>query len=397
MPDGRRQGRGGDGLHKKRGIWHFWIRDWNGKRRSLSAQTRNYAEAKARRDKYVSDLREGLEIGSSGRAPFRVAAEEWLQRKSLDAAENTRRAWKARLKNVNSLLGDMPVGRITSDTMRRYQIERRKTMAPASVNAETKLIAGVLLYCRQWTRIRVDFRKLREPSTGGRVLTDDEMARLRAAAEDRRESSHILLVLQMMTCGLRHKELRTLRIGDVNLEHCCLQVRREGTKTDSGVRLVPMGEEAVDAARQLIERAASLGSIEPFHYLFPGSDLVKVPGQRHKMRRPNPLKPQAGFGDAWRSLRDAAGVDPNLRMHDLRHHVATEMAEAGVPIDVADRMMGWSDPSMRRRYQHIQDAALRRGIDQLEAFRRDRRTEASPKTAFPVTSVARTGIRLIKR
>jgi integrase len=86
---------------------------------------------------------------------------------------------------------------------------------------------------------------------------------------------------------------------------------------------------------------------------------------------------QASFGDAWRTLRKMAKVDGTLRIHDLRHHVASDMAEAGVPGAVAMRLMGWVSPRVRKRYEHIQDKALREGMEQLQAMR-DRRDETEP-------------------
>jgi integrase len=138
-----------------------------------------------------------------------------------------------------------------------------------------------------------------------------------------------------------------------------------------------MTEIARHIAADLLERAAELGSTDPDHYLFPGIEFVKTPTGRHRV--PNSEIPQRSFDNAWQTLRRLAGVDTTLRMHDLRHQVASDLAEAGVPSSVGMRLMGWSSSDMRRRYEHIQDSALRQGMESMTAYRDMQRPEAPRK------------------
>jgi len=382
------QGRGGDGLYKKRGVWYFRVVDWNGKRRSLSARTTVFAEAQRRRADYLADLERGADLSKCGRKLFCDAAESWTQRKLLDCARNTKRAYEQRVKNINSFIGHLPIREITAETLRRYQIERSRTLSPASVNAETKVIASILRENKVWQRVGSDYHPLREPKTIGRPVTDDEVQRLLRIGATRTERSPILQVIQQFAeSGLRHQELKTLQLRDINLDQRCVRIRREGTKTDAGARLIPLTDSAAEAMRGLLARAHRLGAVQPEHYLFPGNDLITVTGRKHRQRVVNPSKPQYTFGDAWRSLRKASGVDPRLRLHDFRHTVATEMAEAGVPASVGMQLMGWTSPTMRRRYEHIRDESLRHEMDRLQAFRKTRKPSGSV-IAFPSPQAA---------
>ncbi len=54
----------------------------------------------------------------------------------------------------------------------------------------------------------------------------------------------------------------------------------------------------------------------------------------------------------WKKLLRAAGVR-DARLHDARHTAATVLLELGVPDRTAMEIMGWSNPSLTQRYQHV--------------------------------------------
>lgn len=368
-----RQGRSGDGLYKKRGFWYFRVVDWAGRRRFVATRTKSYEAAKAIRAERLREIDEGASVEGSARIPLRVLAQRWLERRSLDASDATKRNYAARLKHINAILGDLPLGKINGDILRRYQIERKgQSSAPKSINLETEAITSILKENRCWSRIRDDFRPLREPETRGRRLTADELERLMKVAESRSDISVIFLVMRLaLETGLRHKEIRTLHVADVDMTRGLVRIRRSGTKTDAGAREVPLTGAAREIVADLLERARDAGADAPEHYLFPATRIIKG----HRVLVPD--IPRLSFGDAWRTLRRLAKVDGTLRIHDLRHHVATDMAEAGVPGAVAMRLMGWASPRVRKRYEHIQDAALADGMRRLTEHR-DRQEIAPP-------------------
>ncbi len=72
---------------------------------------------------------------------------------------------------------------------------------------------------------------------------------------------------------------------------------------------------------------------------------------------------------AWRALRDAAGLH-ELRFHDLRHTVITELAEMGVADHVLESTSGHLSRRMLEHYSHIRIDAKRQALDALDAARR---------------------------
>src|SRR5207244_6827824 len=113
-------------------------------------------------------------------------------------------------------------------------------------------------------------------------------------------------------------------LRDIDLNNRTLVVRRNGTKTDAGCRMIPLNDTAVWALTRLLKRARLLKAKEPEHFLFPGfryrhtrEDLELI-GAGY-----DPSKPMVSWRTGWRTLTKNAGL-PGLRFHDTRHHHLTK-------------------------------------------------------------------------
>lgn len=78
-----------------------------------------------------------------------------------------------------------------------------------------------------------------------------------------------------------------------------------------------------------------------------------------------PLDPD-GHSKAWKTFLDRAGVRQG-RLHDARHTAATLLLVQGVDQRTVMAIMGWSEVSMTKRYQHVipelrREAATRVGV-----------------------------------
>lgn len=72
-----------------------------------------------------------------------------------------------------------------------------------------------------------------------------------------------------------------------------------------------------------------------------------------------PIDPRADHAE-WKALLKETGIR-EARLHDARHTAATVLLVLGVPERAVMEIMGWSNSSMAKRYQHI-TAGLRRSI-----------------------------------
>ena len=109
--------------------------------------------------------------------------------------------------------------------------------------------------------------------------------------------------------------------------------------------MVPLLPDGVLVLKKLLERANALGATDPNHYLLPA--YPKAKGEKF-----DPTNHQKTWGSAWRSLTKEAGLK-GLRGHDLRHHSATKLLEAGSPDQVVMDIAGWVNGNMLSHYSHI--------------------------------------------
>lgn len=59
----------------------------------------------------------------------------------------------------------------------------------------------------------------------------------------------------------------------------------------------------------------------------------------------------------WKKLLADAGIR-DARLHDARHTAATVLVELGISDPAAMKVMGWSSPTVAKRYQHVGGAVL---------------------------------------
>jgi integrase len=79
-----------------------------------------------------------------------------------------------------------------------------------------------------------------------------------------------------------------------------------------------------------------------------------------------PIDPRRDY-EEWKDLVAKAGVR-DARLHDARHAAATVLALLNVNQRVTMGLMGWSDPSMPLRYQHMTGAVQRGVADQIQGL-----------------------------
>jgi 3-dehydroquinate dehydratase-2 len=77
---------------------------------------------------------------------------------------------------------------------------------------------------------------------------------------------------------------------------------------------------------------------------------------------------------AFKRLLKQAGLPLSCRVHDLRHSTATYLLVGGVDPRIVMQIMGWSQVSMLKRYQHVLPAMLDDAAARLESVLPDVRS-----------------------
>jgi integrase len=102
-------------------------------------------------------------------------------------------------------------------------------------------------------------------------------------------------------------------------------------------------------ARQLLSELSESAETNA-EYVFPG----RWGGYRTEVRR------------AWRELCVAAKIK-GVRIHDLRHSYASQLASSGFSLPVIGALLGHSQPATTARYAHLFDEVTRQATERVGA------------------------------
>jgi integrase len=358
-----------DGLHKRRGIWHTRVKI-AGKWKELSLGTRNYNEARRKRQEKVDEFEERQKLPDLATLPFSKASALWLGERLKLVAKGTYKIEKQRLAPLAEKLGNLRLIDITSQHLRAYQLTRIEQVSPRTCNLELKVVRQLLKTARLWSRLADDIKPLKENSKGpGRALTPEQESKLFDCAQKSLYLSAAFYAgIVAANTTMRGCELKGLQLSDVDLVTRTVTIRRNSTKTDAGCRLIPLNNAAVWALTKLSERAKLLKANEPEHYLFPAFRCKHTKEGKAAGSGYDPTKPMVSWRSGWRTLTTNAGLK-GLRFHDMRHHSITKLAEAGVPDQTLMSIAGHVNKAMLDHYSHVRLQAKRTAVEALDTFK----------------------------
>ena len=146
---------------------------------------------------------------------------------------------------------------------------------------------------------------------------------------------HTIIRLLLLT-GCRRGEILRLKWSEVD----GTMLRLAETKT--GPRQVWLSE----AAQAIMAHQARTASA----YVFPSPKC--------------PARPCSSAMRLWYRAKKEAGID-DVRLHDLRHTVASQAVARGVALSTVARMLGHSDPTMTLRYAHVSDREVEAAAERI--------------------------------
>ena len=210
---------------------------------------------------------------------------------------------------------------------------------PGGANEALVLLAAVLAYGRAEGRIPADTPDPCAPirknprRNAGRILSADGLAALgrvlrRPYVLDPEALDVISLIL---FTGCRSGEILRLRWDEVSHDRLSLK------QAKTGARDVLLSEPAKRILRRL--KPDRMGV-----YVFPSKETIS--------------EPRRNIDAAWRRIKDAAGLDPAFRLHDLRHSYASHAVMGGETLYMTGRLLGHRNPASTERYAHYDGAFL---------------------------------------
>jgi integrase len=263
----------------------------------------------------------------------------------------TARHYKSSLRNhILPALGSKPLDEITTSDIER--LHRSLKHMHSTANYARTVLSVVFAKAELWdvtTRRNPAQRAARfEERAVERFLSPDERKRLeaelaRAASIKPNQPGYIqpdaMWAIRLLALtGMRHSEVCDLKWDQVDWNRGIL--RLPDSKT--GKRDIVVSDAVIALLREI---AAAKNQ--------PKRGRVVCSRTGDKLH---------SLGRTWRRLRELAGM-PDLRIHDLRHSVASDAIMQGVPLEVVGKMLGHRNYKTTQRYAHIADTALRDAVN----------------------------------
>lgn len=364
----------------------------NGVRYREALNTTDKREATRLEKNRIAEIQSGKGASKSGREfarkPFSAAADQFFEDRRPHVGERTYVLERNLLNPLRKFFGDTQVLRIPAEGIAAYQRGRRETgISGRTLNMEIGVLRRIMKRGKVWSMVAEDVKLDPESKRPiAKVLTPEQKSRLFEVAGQRPEwmVAHCAAVVAVSTTS-RGIELKHLRWRDIDLFAQQMTICR--SKTDAGLREIPLNGDAMSAIARLFDRAQKLGSDQPEHFVFPACERNQI----------DPTKPQKTWRTVWRSLVREAGTQAGreaatkalekgarlgqarsawrraaepfarLRFHDLRHQAITEMAENGASDATLMAAAGHLSREMIEHYSHVRMAAKRTALAKLES------------------------------
>jgi integrase len=290
-----------------------------------------------------------------GEVTFATWVEDWLE--GNPAKRATTRARDESVLNTHFVptLGTIPLARITPADVRRTVDAMASNLAQATVRTNVGVVRAVFnsavdadLIARSPVRgIRIASREAKRRP----ILTPDELLELAAAIGPRSRA----LVLVAGVLGLRWSEAIGLRLDDVDFTAGTITVHQTIAEVAGGLEIAPTKSRAsrrtMSVPRFLLDEIAD--HIERLNGRLGPEDLLFTGPKGGMLRRSFAAR-------TFTPAVAAAGLDPALTFHGLRHVATSLMVEAGEHPRVIQQRLGHASARLSMElYAHVPEVADR--------------------------------------
>jgi len=227
-----------------------------------------------------------------------------------------------------------------SDVSAFIEHEQDRGMVPNTVNTRLRVLYAFFRFLIEVDVIHPDLLKrkmrIKVPDALPRAMDPDDIKQLLAVIKKPRDRA---LILTLLRTGMRIGELLHTKLRDLNLKDKCIEIF-EAQKNRVG-RVVYLSDDACGALKKWLKLK------DPqTQYLFYGY------GGR-------PLSYTSARGMFNGYLDKASLSHKGYTLHSLRHTYATELLNAGMPLECLQPLLGHHNIEMTRRYARLSDNTRR--------------------------------------
>ena len=242
-----------------------------------------------------------------------------------------------------AVFGDIPVSRITSPMVLRWQTSLAQTRKASTVNILTRRASEVIRFAIKHYNVQTDpFAKvdgLKQAKTEMSIWTVDEFKTVFEYMKSNAPTPAYVMTALLFWTGMRIGEALALTLDDVDFTVPSVSITKTTTtngflstpKTAKSMRTILLTKEI---SAMLEDYVKSIYKPKPGDYIFP-----------HELRR--------GLSRYLNKASNATGV-PRIRVHDLRHSHASLLINANVPpMLIAERLGHENVTTTLKVYAHL--------------------------------------------
>lgn len=350
-------------LHREpNGVWYARNRD-GGRNRKRSLQCKNKRVAEQRLAALIEQEARGDRIEPREVPTVGDVVPAFLEHKRARNATK----W---FKTVEYAIHDKPfqwlmrkrLDQISAGDVQSWQNRlRNKGLTPATVNRYVGILSNLYTFAIDQELIqphhRPRIKRLREEREARRHFSVEEVNRLFETSASLGFEIDLFTHLGILA-GLRKEEILSLRTRDIDRDHSLIVI---GSHDDDPFRPKSRQERRIPVHDDL------------WPLLNEKADGRYYPSRvAHRAYRPN-------FRGEWKTLMEAAAIDPPATPHAMRHTFGTMLARNGCTAFEIQQLMGHSSVRVSEVYIHmVGGRTLRHAVDSL-AFGRELVADGLPE------------------
>jgi integrase len=330
----------GSVYQRKDGRWVAKWKDINGQWKYLYHKTKT--EAKQALRKALKDRDEG--IVPVGKMTLNDLLDSWLEDMEGTVSRRTLENRQCAVRvHIAPTIGTQRLSKLShKDFARLYRDKIADGLKPSSVKRLHTMLKQAF---RQAVRRKyiahnplADVKPPRENKEEKEILSPDQVRHL---LETVRGDRFELAVLLGATCALRIGETLSLRWEDFDVERGTVTIQRTlwagktwPTKTVGSKKTLKLPKIALDALKRV--RLVTEGQ----EWLFPTSNNTPIA--------------TGNFHPHWKRMLREAGLPASTTFHSLRHGVASQLLDRGIPLPIVSRYLRHANPGITASvYSHI--------------------------------------------
>jgi len=253
------------------------------------------------------------------------------------------------LKEFKDFLKDTPIEKVDHLVLRKYLSElKQKNLKNRTVNRKLSCLRSFFKFLFREGYIKSNPTKLisgpKQEKNLPSFLTEEEVLRLleNIPLKDEHNFRDKAILETFYSTGMRISELVGLNISDIDFISGTVKVRGKGKKE----RLLPIGEKAISALKDYLERRKKKDEEAVFLNRF---------GKRITGRAVRDI-----VAKYVKLVSIKTGVSP----HTLRHSFATHLLERGADLRSVQELLGHTNISTTQIYTHLTTEKLKQIYNQ---------------------------------